>query len=163
MQWYYWLIIVICSLFSMFFSAADMVFSTVDKDRLAREKGNKEKRAKVALKIVQDYDLPISAILLGNNIVNIFASSIVTLIGLTLEANNLSYGTVIATVFFTIFVIIFCEFIPKAFAKRFNYFFAIHFAYPVLIVQYAFFIFVWPIAQLFKLFEIGRASCRERV
>lgn len=152
MQWYYWLIIAVCSLFSMFFSGVDMVFSTVDKDRLIREKGKKEKRARAALKIVEDYDLPISAILLGNNIVNIFASSLVTFIGLSLEASNVHYGTVIATLCFTIFIIIFCEFLPKAFAKRFNYSLAIYFAYPVTVVKYVFYIFVWPIAQAFKLF-----------
>ena len=151
MQWYYWLIIAVCSLFSMFLSGADMVFLLSIKI-MTREKGKKEKRARAALKIVEDYDLPISAILLGNNIVNIFASSLVTFIGLSLEASNVHYGTVIATLCFTIFIIIFCEFLPKAFAKRFNYSLAIYFAYPVTVVKYVFYIFVWPIAQAFKLF-----------
>ena len=152
MQWYYWLIVVICSLFSMFFSAADMVYGMVDKDRLNREKGKKEKRAKLALKITDDYELSISAILLGNNIVNIFASSIVTLIGLALSGENQELGTVITTIIFTTFIIIFCEFIPKAFAKRFNYSLSLTFAYPVAFFKYLFFIIVWPIAKIFKLF-----------
>ncbi len=151
MQWYYWLIVAICALFSMFFSAADMVYGMVDKERLIREKGKKEKRAKLAIKIADDYELSISAILLGNNIVNIFASSIVTLIGLALSTNP-EIGTVITTIIFTTFIIIFCEFIPKAFAKRFNYSLAILFAYPVTFFKYLFFIIVWPIAKLFKLF-----------
>jgi len=121
MQWYYWLIVAICSIFSMFFSAADMVYGMVDKDRLNREKGKKEKRAKLALKIADDYELSISAILLGNNIVNIFASSIVTLIGIALAGPNQELGTTLTTIIFTVFIIVFCEFIPKAFAKRFNY------------------------------------------
>ncbi len=135
----------------MFFSAADMVYGMVDKERLIREKGKKEKRAKLAIKIADDYELSISAILLGNNIVNIFASSIVTLIGLALSTNP-EIGTVITTIIFTTFIIIFCEFIPKAFAKRFNYSLAILFAYPVTFFKYLFFIIVWPIAKLFKLF-----------
>ena len=151
MQWYYWLIVAICSLFSMFFSAADMVYGMVDKDRLNREKGKKEKRAKLALNIAEDYELSISAILLGNNIVNVFASSIVTIIGLTLSSNP-EVGTIIATIAFTAFIIIFCEFIPKAFAKRFNYSLSLTFAYPVIFFKYLFFILVWPIAKLFKLF-----------
>ena len=151
MQWYYWLIVAICALFSMFFSAADMVYGMVDKERLIREKGKKEKRAKLAIKIADDYELSISAILLGNNIVNIFASSIVTLIGLSLSSNP-EIGTVITTIIFTTFIIIFCEFIPKAFAKRFNYSLAILFAYPVTFFKYLFFVIVWPIAKLFKLF-----------
>ena len=151
MHWYYWLIVAICALFSMFFSAADMVYGMVDKERLIREKGKKEKRAKLAIKIADDYELSISAILFGNNIVNIFASSIVTLIGLALSSNP-EIGTVITTIIFTAFIIIFCEFIPKAFAKRFNYSLAILFAYPVTFFKYLFFVIVWPIAKLFKLF-----------
>ena len=151
MQWYYWLIVAICSLFSMFFSAADMVYAMVDKDRLLRVKGKKEKRAKLAIKIADDYELSISAILLGNNIVNIFASSIVTFIGLALSTNK-ELGTVITTICFTAFIIIFCEFIPKAFAKRFNFSLSLAFAYPVVFFKYLFFVLVWPIAKLFKLF-----------
>ena len=154
MEWYYWLIVAICSLLSMFFSAADMVYGMVDKDRLLHEKGKREKRAKIALKITNDYELSISAILLGNNIVNIFASSIVTLIGIAigLQHGNQQLGTTIATICFTVFIIVFCEFIPKAFAKRFNYSLALLFAYPVTFFKYLFFILVWPIAKLFKLF-----------
>ena len=152
MQWYFWLVVAICSLFSMFFSAADMVYGMVDKDRLEREKGKKEKRAKLAHKIADDYELSISAILLGNNVVNIFASSIVTLIGLSLAGSNVELATTLTTIIFTVFIIIFCEFIPKAFAKRFNYSLALAFAYPVIFFKYLFFILVWPIAKLFKLF-----------
>ena len=136
----------------MFFSAADMVYGMVDKDRLKREKGKKEKRAKHALEIAEDYEVSISAILLGNNIVNIFASSIVTLIGIALSNGNQDLATTLTTIIFTVFIIIFCEFIPKAFAKRFNYSLALKFAYPVLFFKYLFFIIVWPIAMLFKLF-----------
>ena len=152
MQWYFWLIVAVCSLFSMFFSAADMVYGMVDKDRLNREKGKKAKRAKLALKIADDYELSISAILFGNNLVNIFASSIVTIIGISLAGDNVDLATTLTTIIFTVFIIIFCEFIPKAFAKRFNYSLALLFAYPVIFFKYLFFIFVRPIAKLFKLF-----------
>ena len=153
MQWYYWLIVAICALFSMFFSAADMVYGMVDKDRLHREKGKREKRAKAALKIADDYELSISAILLGNNIVNVAAASIVTIIAIALSNdNNQGLAETLATVILTVFIIIFCEFIPKAFAKRFNYSLALLFAYPVTFFKYVFFIIVWPIAKLFKLF-----------
>ena len=136
----------------MFFSAADMVYGMVDKDRLNREKGKKAKRAKLAIKIADDYELSISAILLGNNVVNVLAASIVTLIGISLSNGNEDLATTLSTIIFTVFIIIFCEFIPKAFAKRFNYSLALIFAYPVTFFKYLFFIIVWPIAKLFKLF-----------
>ena len=152
MAWYYWLIVAICALFSMFFSAADMVYGMVDKDRLNREKGKREKRAKLAVKIADDYELSISAILLGNNIVNVAAASIVTIIAISLAPQNQELAETIGTIVLTIFIIIFCEFIPKAFAKRFNYSLALAFAYPATFFKYLFFIIVWPIAKLFKLF-----------
>ena len=152
MYWYYWVIVAVCALFSMFFSAADMVYGMVDKDKLAREKGKKAKRAQLAIKIADDYELSISAILLGNNIVNVLAASFVTLIGIALSNGNEDLGTTLSTIIFTVFIIIFCEFIPKAFAKRFNYSLALLFAYPVAFFKYLFFIIVWPIAKLFKLF-----------
>ena len=136
----------------MFFSAADMVYGMVDKDKLAREKGKKAKRAKLAIKIADDYELSISAILLGNNIVNVLAASFVTLIGIALSNGNEDLGTTLSTIIFTVFIIVFCEFIPKAFAKRFNYSLALLFAYPVTFFKYLFFVVVWPIAKLFKLF-----------
>ena len=107
MAWYYWLIVVICALFSMFFSAADMVYGMVDKDRLNREKGKKEKRAKLARKIADDYELSISAILLGNNIVNVAAASIVTLIAIALSNGNQELAETIGTIILTIFIIIY--------------------------------------------------------
>ncbi len=152
MYWYYWVIVAVCALFSMFFSAADMVYGMVDKDKLAREKGKKAKRAKLAIKIADDYELSISAILLGNNVVNVLAASFVTLIGIALSHGNEDLGTTLSTIIFTVFIIVFCEFIPKAFAKRFNYSLALLFAYPVTFFKYLFFIVVWPIAKLFKLF-----------
>ena len=152
MAWYYWLIVAICALFSMFFSAADMVYGMVDKDRLNREKGKREKRAKLAVKIADDYELSISAILLGNNIVNVAAASIVTIIAITLAPQNQELAETIGTIALTLFIIIFCEFIPKAFGKRFNYSLALAFAYPVTFFKYLFFIIVWPIAKVFKLF-----------
>ena len=139
----------------MFFSAADMVYGMVDKDRLSREKGKKEKRAKLARKIADDYELSISAILLGNNIVNVAAASIVTLIAIALanaNGSNPELAETVGTIALTVFIIIFCEFIPKAFAKRFNYSLSLLFAYPVTFFKYLFFIIVWPIAKLFKLF-----------
>ena len=63
MPWYYWVVIAICSMLSFFFSSADMVYSVVNRDKLqsAVEDGNK--RAKLALKIAEDYEFSIASIL----------------------------------------------------------------------------------------------------
>ncbi len=153
MKFYYWIVIAFCAFMSMFFSAADMVYGMVDKDHLKRDIENKKhvNKAKTALRLINDYEFSISAILFGNNLVNILASSIVTLIGLFFADNGLPNGVFITTAIFTTLLIIFCEFIPKAFAKRFNYSLALLFAYPVTFVKYLTILFVWPISKLFVL------------
>lgn len=151
MQWWYWLAIAILAFLSMFFSSADMVYSVVNHSKLedATNKGNK--RAKVALSIAKDYEFSIASILFGNNLVNILASSIITLIGVWWNPN---WGTTVLTVIFTIFIIIFAEFAPKSFSKKFSYSLALLYAYPVIFFKYVTFPVVWPISKLFQL--IGR-------
>jgi len=99
---------------SAYFSATETAFSSLNRTRLKTlaEKGNK--KAKLALKLEEQYDKLISTILIGNNIVNISLSSIATVffVGLYKE-----YGATIATVVITIIVLIFGEITPKSIAK----------------------------------------------
>lgn len=151
MPWYYFLIIGICLFLSAFFSAADMVYSVVNKDRLERKIEKGSKLAKLALKLASDYDFSISSILFGNNVANIFASSFATLVGIALNNENFTWGETLVTIILTIVIIIFCEFVPKAFAKRFSDSLSIAFSVPVTMFKYLTIIFVWPIAKLFSL------------
>ena len=128
----YLAIVAVCSILSAFFSASDLVYGMVDQERLKKSSEAGNKKAALALKIAQDYEWSISSILFGNNVVNIIASSFVTLLGLLFGFEAwLSFA-------FGAFVIIFCEFIPKAIAKRFNYSLALNFAYPVQVAKYVF-------------------------
>ena len=150
MYWYYWVIVAICCLFSGFFSCADMVYGIVDKDRLEKEN---TKLSLKALKIANDYELSISAILFGNNIVNVLASSLVAFVGMLLYDDPTLWNT-ISTIVLTVTIIIFCEFLPKVIAKRFPYPLSKGFAWPVTIAKYLLFVFVWPISLLFKLLAL---------
>ncbi len=143
-----YVIVAILLVFSIFFSASDMVYGIVDIKKLERASKKGSKTAKKALKLAQNYELSISSILFGNNLVNILASSIVAIIGLSINPNN---GPTIAAIIFTVIVIIIAEFLPKAIAKRFSYRLALIFAYPTQIFIYIFFIFTWPISKLFSL------------
>ena len=151
MAWYYYLIVGICLLFSAFFSSADMAYSAVDHLRLEKEVEKGKKSAKVALALAKDYEFTISGILFGNNVANIFASSIVTIIGLSFNNENFTSGELVATIILTVVIIIFCEFAPKIVAKKFSLGMSILYAYPVLFFKYLTFIFVKPIALLFTL------------
>lgn len=148
MSWYYWLIVAICSLFSMFFSSADMVYSVVNRDKLKVEADKGNKTAKLAYDFACDYEFSIASILFGNNLVNIFASSFVTLIGINWNQN---WGSTVATILFTVFIIIFAEFAPKSFSKRLSYSLSKLYVYPVLVFKYLTFPIIWPIAKLFQL------------
>ena len=150
MYWYYWVIVAVCCLFSGFFSCADMVYGIVDKDRLEKEN---TKLCLKALKIANDYELSISAILFGNNIVNVLASSLVAFVGMLLYDDPTLWNT-ISTIVLTVTIIIFCEFLPKVIAKRFPYPLSKGFAWPVTISKYLLFVFVYPISLLFKLLAL---------
>ena len=149
MKWYYWLIIAILSIFSAFFSSADMVYSVVNRDKLQLEAEKGNKRAKQAKQIADDYEFSIASLLFGNSLVNIVASSLITVIGINW---NQEWGSTVTTILFTVFIVIFAEFTPKAFSKRFSYSLSLAYVYPVLIFKYISAIIVWPIAKLFSLF-----------
>ncbi|MBR5453938.1 MAG: HlyC/CorC family transporter [Clostridia bacterium] len=106
----------ICIIFSAYFSATETAFSSLNKTRLKvmAEKGNK--RAKLTFELAEKYDKLISTILIGNNIVNIAVSSIGTLLFVALIGNM---GATVSTVVITVVVLIFGEIIPKSIAKDF--------------------------------------------
>ena len=72
------IVVVVLIVLSAFFSSAETSLTTVNKVRLKslEEQGNK--RAKRVLQILENHGKMLSTILIGNNIVNIFASSLVT-------------------------------------------------------------------------------------
>ena len=112
----YLIIIIISILLSSYFSATETAFSSLNRIRVKNlaEKGNK--RAKLVLKLSEQYDVLISTILIGNNIVNILAASLGTL--LFVELTNPEIGATVSTVVMTIVILIFAEVSPKTIAKE---------------------------------------------
>ena len=112
----YIIIIAACVLMSGYFSGTETAFSSFNKTRMKTlaEKGNK--RAKLVLKLSENYSNLISTILIGNNIVNIGASSIGALLfGKLIADQNLA--TTVNTAALTVIVLIFGEVTPKNMAK----------------------------------------------
>ena len=99
---------------SAFFSASETALSTINRVRMKNAADEGDKKAKKVLKVADDYERTISTILIGNNIVNIGASSLATVIFMKLFPNN---GAAISTVFMTIVVLICGEVTPKSLAK----------------------------------------------
>ena len=107
------IIIIILLMLSAFFSSAETALTTSNKIRLRSmaEEGNK--RAKKVLEITDDSGKMLSAILIGNNIVNLSSASLATTLATKIFGNA---GAGIATGILTLLVLIFGEISPKTFA-----------------------------------------------
>ncbi len=98
---------------SAFFSSSETALTTVNKIRMKNLAENGDKRAAKVLKVTSDSGKMLSAILIGNNIVNIGASSIATILAIDIFGD---IGSGIATGALTIIVLIFGEVSPKTMA-----------------------------------------------
>lgn len=108
------IIIIILLILSAFFSSAETAMTMVNKVRVKNLADEGNKRAIILQKIVQNYSKMLSAILIGNNIVNISASSLVTTFTIALFG-NVYVG--LATGILTIVVLMFGEITPKSWAS----------------------------------------------
>ncbi len=102
-------------LMSAYFSATETAFSSLNKIRLKNMVSDGNKKAKLALDLANDFDRILSTILLGNNIVNIAATSLATVLFIKLCGD---VGATISTVVMTVLVLIFGEISPKSMAKE---------------------------------------------
>ena len=105
--------LIVLLLLSAFFSSAETAMTTVNQIRILSlaEQGNR--RAKRLLKILDNKPKMLSAILVGNNLVNISASSLTTTLIISLFGNA---AVGIATGILTLLILIFGEITPKTLA-----------------------------------------------
>lgn len=125
-------LIVLLLFLSAFFSGSEIAYMSVNPMRLEKA-AEKSSRARLALRIQQKFDRLLSAILIGNNLVNIAASSIATMFALALFGDS-AKGPVIASAVITVLTIIFGEIIPKIAAKRTALSFVKAVSYPLYII-----------------------------
>ena len=137
--------VLFCILMSAYFSATETAFSTVNKIRLKTMAEDGNKKAARVLTLAENYDALLSTILIGNNIVNILASSLSTLLFIDLIANQ-SLATTLSTVVLTVIILIFGEISPKSIAKEMPEKFAM-FAAPIITLLMTVFT---PLNWLFK-------------
>lgn len=108
--------LIVCVCLSAFFSSSEMSYSSASRLRLESAAEDGDRRGGRAVKIIDNFDKTISAILIGNNLVNISMSSLGTVIALTIAGSD-KYNW-LATVIVTVTVIIFGETMPKIVAKK---------------------------------------------
>ena len=97
---------------SAFFSSAETALTTVNKIRMRSLADENNKKAKKVILLIEDPQKMLSAILIGNNIVNIAASSLTT----TLAMNYFNSMVGLATGLLTLIILIFGEIVPKTLA-----------------------------------------------
>ncbi|NCB91311.1 MAG: HlyC/CorC family transporter [Clostridia bacterium] len=107
------IILVVLILLSAFFSSAETAMTTVNKIRILALSEDGNKRAKTLLKIIDNPSKLLSSILIGNNIVNLSASSLAT-IWTTRVFGSSFIG--IATGILTLLILLFGEITPKTMA-----------------------------------------------
>ncbi len=135
---------------SAFFSSAETAFTSMNRVRLHTLEANGVKWAKHAGKMIDNYDKLITTILIGNNIVNIVASSLATLLFVSFVADN-STAVTLSTVVMTLAVLIFGEITPKTIAKEHPEGFVRTYCGILRFLQIIFFPLTWIFSQWRKL------------
>lgn len=121
-----------CVLLSAFFSASEMSFSSCSRVRLEHQRDNGDRRAGLAVRVRELFDDALSAILVGNNLVNIAASSLGSLAVMAVLSDRYAW---LSTLLITALVIIFGETIPKITAKKNATRYARAFARPIRVLM----------------------------
>ncbi|MGI5885439.1 MAG: HlyC/CorC family transporter [Candidatus Spyradocola sp.] len=127
---------------SAYFSATETAFSALNRVRIKTKADDGDARAQLTLSLSEQYDRLLSTILIGNNIVNIGAATLGTVICIKWFQDA---GATISTIAVTIIVLIFGEITPKSFAKDHPERFAM-FSAPILRVL------MWVLTPLNALF-----------
>ena len=102
--------------FSAYFSATATAFTSLNRIRLKSKADAGDRRAARTLALAEDYDRLLSTILIGNNIVNISASTLGTV--LFTKHVGTAYGPAVSTIVLTVIILIFGEISPKSLAKE---------------------------------------------
>lgn len=141
--------LVILVVSSGFFSGSEIVYAKVNKLRLKKAAKN-DKKARLACKLNDNYPALIGTILVGNNLVNIAASSLATLLFTHIYPEN---GALIATIIMTSVILVFGEIMPKTILSKYAFTSSKKMARPLYILEIIFFPIVWSVNKL-----IGVAS-----
>ena len=143
------LAIVVCIVFSAFFSGSEIAYNTLNENRLKQHGKNKDGAltgaAAVACSIKEQFDRVLIAILVGNNLVNMGSSSLATVIAVGLMGDS---GAWAATAIMTVIIITFGEISPKILASEKPEAFAKIVAYPLRVWTLLLTPFVWVMQKL---------------
>ncbi len=141
--------IVLCVILSGFFSGSEMAYSSCSTLRLEHLRDGGSKRAGLAVKIAEHFEDALGAILIGNNLVNIAASSLITVLVVQLTGTDSMVW--LGTLLITVIIIIFGETIPKITCKKSANRVAVRYAWPVRTLMLLLKPLVWLVVKLIEL------------
>lgn len=130
-----WIALIVLVILSGCFSATETAYTSFSAVRMRRY-AVKKRSARRALKLSEDYNKVLTTLLIGNNIVNIVAATISTLLFTKMIGEE--FGPTISTIALTAAVLIFGEITPKTLAKESPEAFACFMSLPLTVCTYLF-------------------------
>ena len=154
-----YILIVFLLLGSAFFSGTEIAYTSLSKLKLKRDSEHPTTVQKLVNFIYNHYDYALSTILVGNNLVNIGATSVATVIAVKLAASlggRISDDTAssLVTILMTVLILIIGEITPKMIARRCSDTIAKFAAWPLLVLMILFFPVVWLTSCIVNLFSL---------
>jgi len=144
---------------SAFFSGTEIAYTSLSKLKMKRDSDNPTTVQKLVGFIYNHYDFALSTVLVGNNLVNIGATSVATVLAVNLAVGldgriTDETASTIVTLVMTVLILIIGEITPKMIARRCNEAIAKFAAWPLLILMILFFPVVWVTTGIVNLFSL---------
>ena len=144
---------------SAFFSGTEIAYTSLSKLKMKRDAENPTFVQKLVGFIYNHYDYALSTVLVGNNLVNIGATSVATVLAVNLAVRmdgriTDETASTIVTLVMTVLILIVGEITPKMIARRCNEAIARFAAWPLLILMVLFFPVVWVSTCIVNLFSL---------
>ena len=144
---------------SAFFSGTEIAYTSLSKLKMKRDSENPTTVQKLVGFIYNHYDYALSTVLVGNNLVNIGATSVATVLAVNLAIRldgriTDETASAIVTLVMTVLILIFGEITPKMIARRCNETIAQIAAWPLLVLMILFFPVVWISTGIVNVFSI---------
>ncbi len=144
---------------SAFFSGTEIAYTSLSKLKMKRDSENPSTVHKLVGFIYNHYDYALSTVLVGNNLVNIGATSVATVLAVNLAVRldgriTEETASTIVTLVMTGLILIVGEITPKMIARRCNETIAKFAAWPLLILMILFFPVVWITTGIVNLFSL---------
>jgi len=144
---------------SAFFSGTEIAYTSLSKLKMKRDSDNPSMLQKLVGFIYNHYDYALSTVLVGNNLVNIGATSVATVLAVNLAVRmdgriSDQTASTIVTLVMTVLILIIGEITPKMVARRCSETIAKLAAWPLLVLMILFFPVVWITTGIVNLFSL---------